>query len=930
MRALAAAKLPIELAVVFFRDPTARIAVIAKLGFRLLGRAGAELAAVPEPLSEADFVPRKHLPEILVTGEAFAAEPAAVIPIQIAMGGQLQIRAEVRALGGVPTVRTPLNGFGAVAPRFSFAGPLNAKEAAFSDTWLEAPRDGFQVAPADQRTPEVLGPSTPLSFFNLSQGGGIMGLTLPRIAPFALLVEGRGVGNAHRAAMRCDTVHLDTSSGLLHLGYRGEVELDRFATVPDVVVGLLSGQQVPRAADIQTAFASGVELSLHRLVREKAVADHQTRNVMNRTQRVSARSKSATLPFVREPGFSVRPTVALPLPIPPPPDDLSAAHGPGGTLSVAAGVAFPVLGNWRLGALIRDLDERIVYEAKHTTTQARGRLTCLVSRDEGAVERFRADVARRMRVDHPGLPAILELGAAEDRPFLVEGALSGELLQHVLARGPLPFDRAMTVFRGVAGALAAAHAASLVFASLSPKLVAVDGDTVVLETPTGFRMSGDARTPKPRLVIDDAYASPEVRAEQWAEVREQSDVWSLAALLLALLAGKPVARRTDPAFPALSAKLERVLLRARADSPANRQATAADLLREVDDARPPSFTTPPTVDDEPTADPRGTLPLIDESVFAAVLHPPSSLEAIANASITSRPTGADDEDRPTLPPSPLDDMETTMTPESLDDEHPTIPPPLHLRAGRPPLPPLHIDAETTSVLELPAPRRRDEETTGLIQLPLRTPETETALPFAPRAPSTGRPPPPKDDAIPFASPDTTASGRETLLESAIAAAALPFAASSPRTPPAPRPSARGGTPWEKPQSTVPPPDMGNERNGGTLPPPPPIDEAALARSFGHGAALPDHGATSVALPSVWRDPPRRSTTLDAATIARVVTAHDATIAIVGSETSRLDFALGLEEWMALIDADAQASDGARLEELLSALHTEALAVAKAH
>jgi len=612
MRALAAAKLPVEIGVVFFRDPTARVAVIMKLSFRMLGRAGVELAAAADALTEADFVPRKSLAEIIVTGDAYSAEATAVIPVQIAMGGKLQVRAEVRTPNGVPATRAPLVGFGAIAPRFSLAAPTSGKEASFSDAWVEAHRDGFQVAPPDQRTPEPLGAATPLSFFNLSQGGGIMGLTLPRVAPFALLVEGEGKGNAHRVAMRCDTVHLDTSGAALHLSFRGEVELDRFATLPDLVVGLLSGQQVPRAADIQVAFGAGVELPLRRLNRERVTEAAEARSKLNETQR---------------------------------------------------------------------------------------------------------------------------------------------------------------------------------------------------------------------------------------------------------------------------------------------------------------FTAPSTIDDEPTVDPRGTVPLIDRAMLSGLPRPAATL------------TG-DEDDHPTLPPAAPDELEVTMTPDSVDDEYPTIPPP---PAGRPRLPPIHIDSETTSLLELPVRPKIDEERTGLIQLPLRAIPQKQALPFvATAAPATGRPPPPNDDAIPFgridAPEESTGMGRHTLLEGSMPATALPFAVASPRTPPAPRPSGRGGTPWEKPASTLPPPDMGPERNGGTLPPPPPVDEPAIARSFGLGTGAIASAALPSLASSVWRDAPTRATTLDAATIARVVTSLDVNAAIIGLERSRIDFALGLEEWANLLDSDADKRDFARLSELLSALHVEALII----
>ncbi|HTJ83026.1 MAG TPA: DUF2169 domain-containing protein, partial [Polyangiaceae bacterium] len=259
MRARSMSPVPLGLGVVWFRDPVPRIAILAKVALRIdVQGAAARLelgTKAPIVFPMIDLVPRKSRVDVIVTGEAESREPGLTIPVEIAIGATFKKRAGAIVKGGVPATRATLRGLGPTPLSLRLAPARTAKEAMMSPGWLDIPREGQQIAPLDQQAWESVVYGTPITLLNLSPRGGAVELRAPSFTPYALLHESAGLSGAHRVPMRCDTVDVDASAGTVTLSFRGEVEADRFASAPEVVVGLLSGQRQPTGADLEAALA---------------------------------------------------------------------------------------------------------------------------------------------------------------------------------------------------------------------------------------------------------------------------------------------------------------------------------------------------------------------------------------------------------------------------------------------------------------------------------------------------------------------------------------------------------------------------------------------------------------------------------------------------------------------------------------------------
>ena len=98
-----------------------------------------------------------------------------------------------------------------------------------------------------------------------------MSLRTPSFTPYAVLVEGARLSGAHRVPMRCDTLHVDATAGTVTLTFRGEVEVERFGSPPEAVIGLLSGRGQPTGADLEAALEQIViHFVLLQVIREMA------------------------------------------------------------------------------------------------------------------------------------------------------------------------------------------------------------------------------------------------------------------------------------------------------------------------------------------------------------------------------------------------------------------------------------------------------------------------------------------------------------------------------------------------------------------------------------------------------------------------------------------------------------------------------------
>jgi serine/threonine protein kinase len=148
--------------------------------------------------------------------------------------------------------------------------------------------------------------------------------------------------------------------------------------------------------------------------------------------------------------------------------------------------------------------------------------------------RLREWFERAIRIEHPNVAAVHEMGETEEGlVYLVAECLTGELLSESLVeRGALPLEEVLDVCRQAAAGLQAAHEVGCFHGNLSP-------DTILLTAALGG-------LPQVKLIhfaqpssseVSPEFASPERIAGYRPD--ERSDVFSLAAVLHHLIARVP-------------------------------------------------------------------------------------------------------------------------------------------------------------------------------------------------------------------------------------------------------------------------------------------------------------------------------------------------------------------------------------------------------
>jgi hypothetical protein len=196
-----------------------------------------------------------------------------------------------------------------------------------------------------------------------------------------------------------------------------------------------------------------------------------------------------------------------------------------------------------------------VWRAK---THAGGRAAVLLLEEDAppeAAARFRAEAAKLALVQHPAVARVLETGDTEHgAPYLALEFIEGVSLARRLAEGPpMTVAEAVTLLCKLGEGLAAAHAVGLCHGDLEPGQVLLtrSGDEDVPHL-IGFVLNrAEARVDATRLSAASlgaqrAYAAPErVRGESATTVA--ADVYGFAAIVYAMLSGRPPHVGNDPA-----------------------------------------------------------------------------------------------------------------------------------------------------------------------------------------------------------------------------------------------------------------------------------------------------------------------------------------------------------------------------------------------
>ncbi len=188
-------------------------------------------------------------------------------------------------------------------------------------------------------------------------------------------------------------------------------------------------------------------------------------------------------------------------------------------------------------------------------------------------------VLAQLSREHCGIVPVIDTGILDDgREFLAIPYYSGGGLDSRLAEGPMTWDDAVDVMIDVAEIVGRAHEAGVTFGDIRPSAILIDSAGAPLVSAFGMATRRfDDGTP--------TYDSPESSDRQL--LGPASDVYSLTAVLAALIAGRP--RRRDeslPAFlgtirPLVPEPLYDVIEHGLAASPTNRHGNAKLMYRAV-------------------------------------------------------------------------------------------------------------------------------------------------------------------------------------------------------------------------------------------------------------------------------------------------------------------------------------------------------------
>ncbi|HEX2449690.1 MAG TPA: serine/threonine-protein kinase [Gemmatimonadales bacterium] len=221
-------------------------------------------------------------------------------------------------------------------------------------------------------------------------------------------------------------------------------------------------------------------------------------------------------------------------------------------------------------------------------------------------ERFQREIRLAARLQHPHILTVLDSGTAERRNggtellWFTMPYVAGESLRDRLRRErQLPVEEALRIAREAAQALQYAHEAGVVHRDIKPEnlLLTRDGSTLVADFGIARAVDGDENLTRTGASMGTpAYMSPEQANAE--EVDARTDVYSLAAVLFEMLAGRPpytaktamgmVTKWLTEPVPSVRAlrpevpeTVDHAIGRALARTPADRIATTAELVRAL-------------------------------------------------------------------------------------------------------------------------------------------------------------------------------------------------------------------------------------------------------------------------------------------------------------------------------------------------------------
>jgi serine/threonine-protein kinase len=253
-----------------------------------------------------------------------------------------------------------------------------------------------------------------------------------------------------------------------------------------------------------------------------------------------------------------------------------------------------VLGSGGMATVWRALDTRLGRPVAVKTLNS-GELSEL-----SAAARFDREARTVARLSHPNIVSVYDGGTHDGTDYIVMELVDGVTVASMLAEGPLPIDRAVSIARQTTGALGAAHATGIVHRDVKPVNIMVTPAGTVKVCDFGIArelQASEVTLTAPHTAIGTAaYMAPEQAVGDPVDAR--TDLYALGCVMYAMLTGappftgdrpievlyqqlhnvpQPLRSRRPDVPPALDALVTGLLAKNPADRPADAAAVRAAL-----------------------------------------------------------------------------------------------------------------------------------------------------------------------------------------------------------------------------------------------------------------------------------------------------------------------------------------------------------------
>ena len=258
------------------------------------------------------------------------------------------------------------------------------------------------------------------------------------------------------------------------------------------------------------------------------------------------------------------------------------------------------LGKGGMGTVYKAVDLRLERPVAIKLISAGGAV------DAAQKARFEREARAASAVEHVNVGTIYEFDATEEGElFIVSAYVAGQSLRTRLETGPLAPTEAARIAMQIAQGLAAAHAAGILHRDIKPANVMLTPEGIVKIVDFGLaKLPRDPEISAPGSAAGTiAYMSPEqVRGEP---LDQRTDIWSWGVTMYEALSGQrpfradshlglsnAILNQEPPLLgelhPETPPELERAVMRALHKRPGERQQTAEEVVRELEQIAPPS------------------------------------------------------------------------------------------------------------------------------------------------------------------------------------------------------------------------------------------------------------------------------------------------------------------------------------------------------